>query len=92
MRYIVLPQAIRTVIPPLCNTVAIIEISDLMRQTMILSSETFRPFKFYTATAVIYYILTFAIARLVAIIERKMHSFPGGAQERRLSRRNIIPS
>lgn len=60
--YVVLPQAIRIIVPPLGNTVismlkdsslvSIIAVSDLMRQTTIAASETFRPFELYAAVSV----------------------------------------
>lgn len=86
MGYVVLPQAIRIIIPPLGNTaismlknsslVAIIAVSDLMRQTMVAASETFRPFELYAAAAIIYYLLTFVTARLIAFLESRMDRQP----------------
>jgi His/Glu/Gln/Arg/opine family amino acid ABC transporter permease subunit len=86
MAYVVLPQAVRIIVPPLGNTVismlkdsslvAIIAVSDMMRQTMIAASETFRPFELYAAAAVIYYILTFLTARIVTLIERRLDRLP----------------
>jgi His/Glu/Gln/Arg/opine family amino acid ABC transporter permease subunit len=86
MAYVVLPQAVRIIIPPLGNTaismlkdsslVAIIAVSDLMRQTMVAASETFRPFELYAATAVIYYLLTFLSARLITFLESRMDRLP----------------
>lgn len=86
MAYVVLPQAVRIIVPPLGNTVismlkdsslvAIIAVSDMMRQTMIAASETYRPFELYAAAAVIYYILTFLTARIVTVIERRFDRLP----------------
>lgn len=80
MAYVVLPQAVRIIIPPLGNTgismlkdsslVAIIAVSDLMRQTMVAASETFRPFELYAAAAIIYYLLTLISARLITFLEK----------------------
>jgi polar amino acid transport system permease protein len=82
MVYVVLPQAFRIIIPPMGNTaismlkdsslVAIIAVSDLMRQTMVAASETFRPFELYAAVAVIYYVLTYITARIITLIERNL--------------------
>ena len=90
MAYVVLPQAVRIIIPPMGNTVismlkdsslvAIIAVSDLMRQTMVAASETFRPFELYAAAAIIYYILTFITARLVTVIERRLDRQPAAAK------------
>lgn len=86
LAYVVLPQAVRIIVPPLGNTaismlkdsslVAIIAVSDMMRQTMIAASETFRPFELYAAAAVIYYILTLLTARIVTVIERRLDRLP----------------
>jgi His/Glu/Gln/Arg/opine family amino acid ABC transporter permease subunit len=86
MGYVVLPQAVRIIIPPLGNTVismlkdsslvAIIAVSDLMRQTMVAASETFRPFELYAAAAIIYYLLTFLSARLITFLESRMDRQP----------------
>ena len=90
MLYVVLPQAVRIIIPPMGNTVismlkdsslvAIIAVSDLMRQTMVAASETFRPFEHYAAAAIIYYILTFITARLVTVVERRLDRQPAAAK------------
>ena len=90
MAYVVLPQAVRIIIPPMGNTVismlkdsslvAIIAVSDLMRQTMVAASETFRPFELYAAAAIIYYILTFITARLVTVAERRLDRQPAAAK------------
>jgi His/Glu/Gln/Arg/opine family amino acid ABC transporter permease subunit len=86
MVYVILPQAVRIIIPPMGNTaismlkdsslVAIIAVSDLMRQTMIAASETFRPFELYAVAAVIYYVLTFLTARIITWIERSLVRLP----------------
>ena len=91
MVYVVLPQAVRIIIPPMGNTVismlkdsslvAIIAVSDLMRQTMVAASETFRPFELYAAAAIIYYILTFITARLVTVVERRLDRQPAAAKQ-----------
>jgi polar amino acid transport system permease protein len=86
MVFVILPQAFRIIIPPMGNTVvsmlkdsslvAIVAISDLMRQTMVAASETFRPFELYAATALIYYVLTFLTARIITLIERRLARLP----------------
>lgn len=89
MVYVVLPQAVRIIIPPMGNTVismlkdsslvAIIAVSDLMRQTMVAASETFRPFELYAAAAIIYYVLTFLAARIITLVERSFARLPAPA-------------
>jgi His/Glu/Gln/Arg/opine family amino acid ABC transporter permease subunit len=79
---VVLPQAIRIVLPSVGNMfvgmvkdsslVSVIGVFELMRQAQLAVSLTFRPFEFYTATALIYIAVTFAIARGLALVERRM--------------------
>ncbi len=80
MSRIVVPQAFRIVIPPFGNTfismlkdsslVSILAVDELMRRTQIVAAETFRPFELYAAAIVIYYVMTFIVARLVNLTER----------------------
>jgi His/Glu/Gln/Arg/opine family amino acid ABC transporter permease subunit len=81
MRRVVLPQAMRIVVPPLANSfigmlkdsslVAILSVTDLMRVGMIVAADTFRAFEAYTFVAVIYYIVTFITARAVTRVEKR---------------------
>jgi His/Glu/Gln/Arg/opine family amino acid ABC transporter permease subunit len=80
-RLIVLPQALRIVIPSAANLfvdmlkdaaiVGVVGVWDLMKQADRLTKFHFRPFEFYTASAVIYFLLVFAFARLVAVLEKR---------------------
>ena len=68
MRGIVLPQVIRVIIPPITNDAATtlkntsllstITIMELMLQTQVIVSSTFRPFEFYILVSIIYLVLT----------------------------------
>ena len=76
---VVWPQAWRIIIPPLASTfvgvikdsslVGIIGVNELMRQSQIAVSLTFRPFELYTAAMVIYIILTLLVARFASVLE-----------------------
>ena len=78
---VILPQAIRTIIPPTTNLfaimlmdsslVSVIGVMELMRLTKIGASDTFRSFEFYTAAAVIYVGLVLLFTRLSASLERR---------------------
>jgi His/Glu/Gln/Arg/opine family amino acid ABC transporter permease subunit len=78
---IVLPQALRIVIPPLGNNVvglikdsslvSYIGVAELIRTSQLLVSTTFRPFEVYTATIIIYLVLTIVISQLFGIVERR---------------------
>lgn len=78
---IVLPQAVRIVVPPLGNNVvglikdsslvSYIGVMELIRNSQLLVSQTFRPFEIYTATVVLYLLLTVAVSLVFAWLERK---------------------
>jgi His/Glu/Gln/Arg/opine family amino acid ABC transporter permease subunit len=84
--WVVLPQALRIVLPSVGNMfvglvkdsslVSVIGVFELMRQSQLAVSLTFRPFEFYTVTAAIYILVTFLIARGLTLLERRLH-LPG---------------
>jgi glutamine transport system permease protein len=78
---VIWPQAWRIIIPPIANNfvgiikdsslVGVIGLNELMRQSQIAVSLTFRPFELYTAAMVIYIVLTLAIARMASLLEQR---------------------
>lgn len=78
---VIWPQAWRIIIPPMANNfvgiikdsslVGIIGVNELMRQSQIAVSLTFRPFELYTAAMVIYILLTLAVARFASFLEQR---------------------
>jgi len=82
MRYIILPQAFKRIIPPLGNEfiallkdsslVSAIALEELVRKGQIVIGRTFRPFEVWMAVALIYLVMTFAVSRLVNIAEKRM--------------------
>lgn len=78
---VVFPQALRIIIPPIGNNfvgmlkdsslVSIIGVFELIRQSQLAVSQTFRPFEFYTATALIYIALTLLLSQGVNLLERR---------------------
>lgn len=82
MRYVILPQAIKRVIPPLGNEfiallkdsslVSVIAVKDLTRQGRLIISRTYESFLLFAAVAVFYFVMTFAMTRLVNYIERRL--------------------
>jgi His/Glu/Gln/Arg/opine family amino acid ABC transporter permease subunit len=80
-RLVVLPQAFRVIIPSAANLfvdmlkdaaiVGVVGVWDLMKQADRLTKFHFRPFEFYTAAAVIYFLVVFGFSRLVGVLERR---------------------
>ena len=83
MRYIVLPQAFKIVIPPLGNqfinlvknssVLAMVTGLDLMYQGDLIASETFNTFDTYILIGLIYLILTLPLTYLMSYIERRLN-------------------
>lgn len=82
MQYIIMPQAIKNILPALGNEfivlvkesaiVSVIGASDLMRQSDIISSATYKVFPPLIVVAVIYFILTFMLSKLIGVFERRL--------------------
>lgn len=82
MRYIILPQAIRRVLPPLANDgvallkdssfVSVLSVADLTRQGRLYMSRTYRAFESWNMVAVSYLVLTFLFSGLARALERKL--------------------
>lgn len=82
MTYIILPQAIRVVLPPIANyTVgllketalcSIIAAPELMLRAKDLASSSFLPMHAFVMAAVFYYIMSFPLMRAVEYLEVKM--------------------
>ena len=82
MKEIILPQAIKNILPALGNEfvtiikessiVAVIGIADLMFKAKIISGKNAMPFMPYIVVAIVYFILTFTLSKLMAILERRM--------------------
>ena len=81
--YVVLPQALRRVLPALVNVfiavvkdsslVSIIAVADITYRAESAVALTYRPFEFYTALAVLYFLLTYPFSFLSAAVERRFH-------------------
>ncbi len=80
MRYIILPQAVRVVLPPLGNNfiamlkdtslIAILALPELLQRGRFYASATFQVILVYTAVALYYVIMTLVLSMLVRLIER----------------------
>jgi polar amino acid transport system permease protein len=81
MRYIVLPQAIRVILPPMGNEfisllkdsslVSVVAVADLTRLGREFSSFSAEPLPTWTLVALLYLVMTTLSARVVAWTERK---------------------
>lgn len=83
MRRIILPQAIRNVLPPIGNSAiillknsslaAIITVNELMHMGDELAASTFRNIEIYTLVAILYWIMHYPLAAYINSLERKMN-------------------
>jgi len=84
MRYVILPQAFKRIIPPLGNEfiamlkdsslVSVIGFEELTRRGQLIIARTYASFEIWMAVAIIYLILTFTVARLTGLLERKFET------------------
>ncbi len=82
MVYVILPQAIRRILPPLVNDMSAmlkdsalasaLGVAEMARLTREFSSLTFRPFEAWTAAAVLYLIMTSVVSQLGRYLEKRM--------------------
>ena len=82
MRYIILPQAIKNVIPALGNEmitlvketsiVGYVAIVDLTKAGDFIVSRTYQTFLPLIATAIVYYIIVKIMTKILAVIERRL--------------------
>ena len=79
MRYIIVPQAFKRVIPPLGNEfiamlkdsslVSVIGFEELTRRGQLIIAKTYGSFEIWMSVAVIYLVMTLTISRFVAYLE-----------------------
>lgn len=84
MRYIIIPQAIKNILPALGNEfitlvkesaiLSVIGIHDLMYNADTLRGITYRPFIPLIYAAIIYFIITFILSKLLGIFERRLEA------------------
>ena len=81
MRYIIVPQAMKRVIPPLGNEfiallkdsslVSVIGFEELTRRGQLIIAKTYGSLEIWLSVAVIYLAMTLTISRFVAYLERR---------------------
>jgi polar amino acid transport system permease protein len=82
MRYVILPQAFRIILPPLVNDlsamlkdsslISVIALADLLQMGRLYASRTFRAFEPYNTVALLYLVMTITLSSLSRVLERRM--------------------
>ena len=80
--HVVWPQAFRVSIPSLMNIVvafvkdtaliSVISVGEVVREAQSIISVTFNPMKYYLIVAAMFFIITFPLMKLAAIVERRI--------------------
>ncbi len=83
MRQIIVPQAIKNILPALGNEfitiikessiISIIGVGDLMYAANTIRGNTYQPFTPFIVAAIIYFVLTFTLSRVLSKVEGKMN-------------------
>ena len=84
LRKVVIPQAIRDVVPPIGNNmiallkdsalVSVIGVGELTLSAQLAIGRTYRPFEFYALAAVFYYIINLGMEAVLRAIERRVQA------------------
>jgi polar amino acid transport system permease protein len=82
MRYVILPQAVRNVLPPLGNEfiaivkdsslVSVLGVQDITQLGKVYSASTFRFFETYNVVGFLYLVMTIGLALMVRFTEKRM--------------------
>lgn len=84
LRKVVIPQAVRDVIPPIGNNmiallkdsalVSVIGVSELTLSAQLAIGRTYRPFEFYVLAALFYYVINLGMEAVLRRIERRIRA------------------
>ena len=82
MRYVILPQALRRVLPPLGNDliamlkdsslISVLAVRDITQLGKLYRARSFRSFEAYNTMAFLYLSMTLSLSMVVKLLERKM--------------------
>lgn len=82
MRYVIVPQAVKNILPALGNefvtiikessVVSVIGIKELMYNADTVRGNTFRAFEPLIVAALVYFVMTFSLSKLMGWFERRM--------------------
>lgn len=84
MREIILPQAIKNILPALANEfitvikessiISILGVTELMYQQSIVKAITYKPLTPLFIASLIYFVMTFSLSKLVGVFERRLRA------------------
>ncbi len=84
MRYVILPQAFRNVLPPLCNEfvamvkdsalVSALGVQDITQLGKVYSASTFKFFETYNVVAFLYLVMTISLSLMVRGLEHHLNT------------------
>lgn len=84
LRKVVVPQAVRDVIPPIGNNmiallkdsalVSVIGVGELTLSAQLAIGRTYRPFEFYVLAAVFYYVINLGMEAVLRRVERRVQA------------------
>lgn len=84
MKLIIIPQAFKNILPALGNEfiilikesaiISIVGIHDLMYNTDTIRGISYRPFSPLVIAAIIYFVITFSLSKLLGILERRLRA------------------
>ena len=82
MKLVVLPQAIKNILPALCNEfistvkgtslASVFFVGELMTSYKTVQSATFLALQSLTIAGIIYFLLNYVLSRLLKVIERRL--------------------
>jgi polar amino acid transport system permease protein len=92
LRFVILPQAFRTVLPPIVNyllmlfkdtsLLSVITIQELLFSGLLLASTTFKHHIILTEVAIIYFVICYPVSLMATYLEYRLKSrrtrFAGG--------------
>lgn len=82
MRYVIVPQAVKNILPALANEfitlvkesaiLSVIGVQDLMFKSIAVKNQTYIAFEPFIVAAVMYFVMTFTLSKLVGLLEKKL--------------------
>ena len=86
MLKVILPQAMRRMLPPLVNQsimqlkntslVSVLAVPDILYQGQLITSATYRPLETYTMVALVYFAILYPLTWLATQMERRLARRP----------------